>query len=63
MSPSVLYAEVEALLTPFRAQVKIQGDLVRQLKADGAPADEVKRAVAELKARKKKLEDKELELT
>ena len=60
---SVHVIEVEALLEPFRAEVKIQGDLVRELKAAKAPADEVKRAVAELKARKKKLEDKELELT
>lgn len=39
-----------------------QGDLVRQLKADGAPEIDVKKAVAELKVRKKVLEDKELSL-
>lgn len=39
-----------------------QGDLVRKLKQDGAPEIDVKRAVNELKARKKQLEDKELEL-
>lgn len=41
---------------------KLQGDLVRKLKADGAPDLDVKKAVAELKARKKVLEDKELSL-
>lgn len=40
----------------------IQGDLVRKLKQDGAPELDVKKAVAELKTRKKVLEDKELEL-
>lgn len=40
-----------------------QGDLVRQLKTDGAPELDVKRAVAELKIRKKALDDRELELT
>ena len=42
---------------------RIQGELVRQLKENGALEIDVKRAVAELKARKKILEDKELELT
>lgn len=36
--------------------------MVRQLKTDGAPEIDVKRAVAELKIRKKILEDKELSL-
>ena len=36
----------------------VQGDLVRQLKADGAGDIDVQRAVAELKHRKKALEDK-----
>lgn len=40
----------------------ISGDLVRQMKQDGAPELDVKKAVVELKARKKALEDKELEL-
>lgn len=39
-----------------------QGDLVRQLKQDGAPEIDVKCAVNEFKARKKLLEDKEFEL-
>ena len=37
--------------------------MVRQLKATGAPELDVKKAVAELKACKKILEDKELDLT
>ena len=57
-----LTAESEALLTPLRLAVKEQGDLVRQLKADKAPELEVKKAVAELKSRKKVLEDKEVSL-
>lgn len=36
--------------------------MVRSLKADGAPELDVKKAVAELKTRKKILEDKELAL-
>lgn len=51
------------ILAPLRFLVKEQGDLVRQLKQDGAPEIDVKKAVNELKARKKLLEDKELELT
>ena len=39
-----------------------QGDLVRKLKAEGASEIDVKKAVNELKARKKLLEDKELAL-
>jgi len=54
--------EAEATLAPLRAKVKEQGDLVRSLKADGAPELDVKKAVTELKARKKTLEDKELSL-
>ena len=57
MDPSV-----EALLEPFRALVKQQGDEVRRLKAQNAPELDVKKAVAELKTRKKALEDKELEM-
>ncbi|XP_030761384.1 glycine--tRNA ligase [Sitophilus oryzae] len=53
----------EEILAPLRASVKEQGDLVRQLKASGAPDLDVKKAVAELKTRKKILEDKELSLT
>nr|BAN20718.1 hypothetical protein [Riptortus pedestris] len=55
--------KVEEILAPLRAAVKEQGDLVRSLKANGAPELDVKKAVAELKARKKVLEDKELSLT
>ncbi|KAL3281508.1 hypothetical protein HHI36_004715 [Cryptolaemus montrouzieri] len=54
--------KIEEILAPLRAQVKEQGDLVRSLKASGAPDIELKKAVAELKARKKNLEDKELSL-
>lgn len=36
---------------------------MRQLKADKAPEIDVKKAVNDLKARKKILEDRELELT
>ncbi|GIZ03289.1 glycine--tRNA ligase [Caerostris extrusa] len=48
------------ILQPFRLAVKEQGDLVRELKANGAPELDVKKAVNELKLRKKALEDKEL---
>jgi len=54
--------KIEEQLAPLRQKVKEQGDLVRKLKADGAPEIDVKRAVAELKTRKKLLEDRELEL-
>jgi len=57
-----LSPESEKLLAPLRESVKEQGDLVRKLKADKAPEIEVKRAVAELKSRKKTLEEKELAL-
>jgi len=58
----VMDPEVEALLAPLRALVKEQGDLVRTMKAEGKPELDVKKAVAELKSRKKTLEDKELAL-
>jgi glycyl-tRNA synthetase len=54
--------KIEEILAPLRKEVKEQGDLVRKLKADGAPELDVKKAVAELKQRKKILEDKELSL-
>nr|CAD7396501.1 unnamed protein product [Timema poppensis] len=54
--------KIEDILAPFRASVKEQGDLVRSLKTNGAPELDVKKAVAELKLRKKILEDKELAL-
>ncbi|RUS79990.1 hypothetical protein EGW08_012255, partial [Elysia chlorotica] len=53
---------IEAQLAPLRKSVKEQGDIVRQLKADGAGDIDLQRAVAELKHRKKALEDKELAL-
>ncbi|KAG8231863.1 hypothetical protein J437_LFUL011768 [Ladona fulva] len=67
--------KIEEILAPLRASVKEQvhygkilqvvlpqGDLIRSLKADGAPEIDIKKAVAELKLRKKILEDKELSL-
>ncbi|XP_060717864.1 glycine--tRNA ligase [Tachysurus vachellii] len=53
---------MEEILAPLRQAVKEQGELVRQMKADGAPDVDVTKAVAELKARKKILEAKELSL-
>lgn len=50
--------EVEAILAPLRADVKEYGDLVRKLKEENAPKVDVDRAVFELKARKRKLEEK-----
>lgn len=55
--------KIEEVLAPLRAAVKEQGDLVRKLKEEKAPEIDVKKAVAELKTRKKVLEDKELSLT
>ncbi|MGH0177014.1 UNVERIFIED_CONTAM: hypothetical protein FKN15_073821 [Acipenser sinensis] len=52
----------EELLAPLRKAVKEQGDLVRQLKEEKAPVVDVSKAVAELKARKRVLEAKELAL-
>ncbi len=54
--------EVEEVLAPLRALVKEQGDLVHQMKAENVPEIDVKKAVAELKNRKKALEEKELSL-
>ncbi|KPJ19986.1 Glycyl-tRNA synthetase [Papilio machaon] len=54
--------KIEEILAPLRASVKSQGDLVRKLKEEKAPELDIKKAVAELKARKKILEDKELSL-
>uniref|UniRef100_A0A672G280 Glycine--tRNA ligase n=1 Tax=Salarias fasciatus TaxID=181472 RepID=A0A672G280_SALFA len=53
---------MEEVLAPLRKAVKDQGDLVHQLKEEGASEQEVSKAVAELKARKKTLETKELSL-
>lgn len=49
-------------LEPLRKAVKEQGDLVRSLKESGAPEVDVKNAVRDLKALKKKLEDQEIAL-
>ena len=54
--------EFEEILAPLRKKVKENGDIVRQLKTDKAPSVDIDRAVAELKASKKILESKELEL-
>ncbi|XP_045558824.1 glycine--tRNA ligase [Salmo salar] len=53
---------IEEILAPLRLAVKEQGELVRQMKQDGAPDVDVLKAVAELKARKRTLETKELSL-
>ncbi|XP_071811964.1 glycine--tRNA ligase-like [Apostichopus japonicus] len=60
---STMSDDPEKTLAPLRAAVKEQGDLVRKLKAEAASEIDVKKAVTELKARKKILEDKELALT
>nr|XP_028606332.1 glycine--tRNA ligase [Podarcis muralis] len=52
----------EALLAPLRQAVRQQGELVRKLKEEKAPQVDVDKAVAELKARKRILEAKELAL-
>ncbi|KJH52852.1 glycine--tRNA ligase [Dictyocaulus viviparus] len=62
--------EIEAKLAPLRVAVKEYGDLIRTLKAklsgylqaNGAPKNDIDRAVMELKARKKKLEETEVSL-
>ncbi|KAK8394967.1 hypothetical protein O3P69_006031 [Scylla paramamosain] len=56
-------AEMEQQLAPLRASCKEQGDLVRKLKAEGAPEVDIKKEVQELKARKKELEDMILKLS
>ncbi|XP_051785094.1 glycine--tRNA ligase [Erpetoichthys calabaricus] len=53
---------IEEVLAPLRQAVREQGDLVRKLKEENAPDVEVSKAVAELKARKRILEAKELAL-
>ncbi|GAB1601045.1 glycine--tRNA ligase isoform X1 [Argonauta hians] len=55
--------EIEKILAPFRENVKIQGDLIRKLKAEKSAAINIQQAVAELKIRKRALEEKEFELT
>ncbi|KAM7390428.1 hypothetical protein PAMA_008540 [Pampus argenteus] len=53
---------MEEVLAPLREAVREQGNLVYQLKEQGASELELNKAVAELKARKKILETKELAL-
>ncbi|XP_040208172.1 glycine--tRNA ligase [Rana temporaria] len=53
---------MEEQLAPLRLAVKEQGELVRKLKEEKVPQVDVDRAVAELKARKRTLEAKELSL-
>ncbi|KAK6165519.1 hypothetical protein SNE40_022434 [Patella caerulea] len=55
--------EIETTLAPLRQSVKEQGDLVRKLKEEKAPDLDLQRAVAELKIRKRNLEETELKLT
>ena len=54
--------ENEQILAPLRELVKEHGDLVRNLKATGKSELEIKKAVSELKTKKKALEEKELEM-
>lgn len=50
---------LSVLPSVFQFQISLfQGDLVRQMKQDGAPDVDVTKAVAELKARKRTLEAK-----
>ncbi|CAL8088722.1 unnamed protein product [Calicophoron daubneyi] len=48
----------EDTLKAMRARVQEQGDVVRNLKSNHAPEAEIKSALAELKARRKLLEEK-----
>ena len=54
--------DIEKLLQPLRLHVKEQGDYVRKLKQEGAAKIDLEGAIAELKIRKRKLQDKENEL-
>ncbi|XP_002739603.2 glycine--tRNA ligase-like [Saccoglossus kowalevskii] len=51
---------LEEILAPLRIAVKEQGDIVRKMKEEKAAEIDIKKAVTELKARRKALEDKEL---
>ncbi|XP_078521406.1 glycine--tRNA ligase [Lissotriton helveticus] len=62
LEPELPRRAMEEVLAPLRLAVKEQGDVVRQLKDDKAPQVDVDKAVAELKARKRILEAKELSL-
>ncbi|VDD87922.1 unnamed protein product [Enterobius vermicularis] len=54
--------EIEQKLAPLRAAVKEYGDIVRKLKAEGGAKVDIDKAVIELKARKRILEEAELSL-
>ncbi|KAJ8276988.1 hypothetical protein GJAV_G00070160 [Gymnothorax javanicus] len=58
----IMDGNVEEILAPLRLAVKEQGELVRKLKEEKAPEVDITKAVAELKARKRILEAKELAL-
>ncbi|KAJ8375010.1 hypothetical protein SKAU_G00055900 [Synaphobranchus kaupii] len=58
----IMDGNIEEILAPLRLAVKEQGELVRKLKEEKAPDVDVTKAVAELKARKRTLEAKELSL-
>ncbi|XP_035272038.1 glycine--tRNA ligase [Anguilla anguilla] len=58
----IMDGNIEEILAPLRLAVKEQGELVRKLKEEKAPDVDVTKAVAELKARKRTLEAKELAL-
>ncbi|CAB4063224.1 GARS [Lepeophtheirus salmonis] len=58
----IMDPEAEVILAPLRASVKEQGDLVRSLKQSNGDKLEIQQAVAELKTRKKTLEEKEIAL-
>ncbi|KAM4606044.1 glycine--tRNA ligase [Polymixia lowei] len=53
---------MEEVLAPLREAVRQQGDLVRQMKEEGVAEQDISKAAAELKARKRILEAKELAL-
>ncbi|CDS42067.1 glycyl tRNA synthetase [Echinococcus multilocularis] len=55
---TIKMTDVESILAPLRADVRTQGDIVRRLKSEKANDVEIQCAVAELKARKKMLEEK-----
>ncbi|KAF7232882.1 hypothetical protein EG68_07776 [Paragonimus skrjabini miyazakii] len=54
----VVSKAAEVTLDNMRSRVQQQGDIVRALKSSNAPETELKMALAELKARKKLLEEK-----
>lgn len=57
-----LMEDIEKVLQPLRLIVKEQGDYVRKLKQEGAAKIDLEGAIAELKVRKRKLQNKENEL-